>query len=346
MLVLVSGWLLTDPATSRVDALRTGGLAAGSVVALYALWLNDRRRKIEETRQRTERERYDLELLRTRRDSDRVTDERFAKSVELLGHEADQVRVGALHALAGLARNRTDYTQTVLDVLCSYLRRPFPGPDTDPDQPPDPAVERERQVRLTAQRLIPELLPPADSEGPSYDLDLTGAILEYFDPSGRKITSLTARRAQFCHSTNFSNCLFTGPAWFTQASTGETGGRFHCCDAVFAERAWFSGTQFTGFTEFTGTCFRGEVSAKNLVCAGEFTMRNAVFHESLDLSRARFRSHVDLRFARDPQSVVLYNTLVEASSETQLPEGWTAETFDPRRRRITVTPFPDQPAIR
>src|SRR5207249_1088850 len=68
LLVAVSGWLLADPQTSHADALRTGGLAAGAVVALYALWLNDRRRKVEEGRQQVERERHELELLRAERD--------------------------------------------------------------------------------------------------------------------------------------------------------------------------------------------------------------------------------------------------------------------------------------
>ncbi len=136
----VGGWLLTDPATSRSDALKTGGLAGGAVVALYALWLNDRRRRVEEARQVIEQQRHDV-------DRERISDERFAKSVELLGHEADQVRVGALHALAGLARTRPEYRQTVLDVLCSYLRRPFThgrysGLEGTSEQ------ERELQVRL------------------------------------------------------------------------------------------------------------------------------------------------------------------------------------------------------
>lgn len=51
-----------------------------------------------------------------------------ARSVELLGNEADQVRGGALHALVWLADSTPRYKQTVLDVLCAYLRRPFTHP--------------------------------------------------------------------------------------------------------------------------------------------------------------------------------------------------------------------------
>jgi hypothetical protein len=81
--------LLVEPTASKAEAIKTGGLAGGAVIALYALRLNDRRRRTEEAR-------HELE-------SEKVADERFARSVELLGNEADQVRVGALHALAWLA---------------------------------------------------------------------------------------------------------------------------------------------------------------------------------------------------------------------------------------------------
>ncbi|MDQ4009258.1 MAG: hypothetical protein M3228_00805 [Actinomycetota bacterium] len=76
-----------------------------------------------------EESRHDLERRSNEQAWQRAADERFARAVELLGHDADQVRVGAVHALAGLARSRSSYVLTVLDVLCSYLRRPFDHPD-------------------------------------------------------------------------------------------------------------------------------------------------------------------------------------------------------------------------
>ena len=78
-LLLVTGWLLTDPGVSKADALKTGGLAGGAILALYGLWINDRRRRTEEARQ-------DTETSRVRQDRERVSDERFAKAIELLGH--------------------------------------------------------------------------------------------------------------------------------------------------------------------------------------------------------------------------------------------------------------------
>lgn len=223
-LLLVTGWLLTDPASTRVDALKTGGLAGGAVLALYALWINDRRRRTEEARQQVERDRVE-------QDRDRAANERFAKAIELLGNQADQVRVGGLHALAGLARDRPHYTQTVIDVLCSYLRRPFTHPHyevrpADPDQAQvevsneqTAVADRERQVRLTAQRLIADLLPSRSEPEPSrYDLDLTEASVEYLNLTGRAIGRLTARRARFFGISRLRGVGVQGPALFTGAS--------------------------------------------------------------------------------------------------------------------------------
>lgn len=250
LLGVVTGWLLTEPNANRGEALKTGGLAAGAVVALYALWLNDRRRRTDEDRQEIERRRQDLETARADHDRERVADERFARAVELLGSDADQVRVGALHALAGLARNHENYTQTVLDVLCSYLRRPFDHAAEDVDA-------RERVVRATAQRLVRHLLPTTDvQDAPRHNLDLTGAELAYFDISERVVGTLTMRFTTLHESNSLWGCHFHGSAWFTGARSP---GILHLHDAVFHRKAWFSGFRATGPLRLARTRFLGPV---------------------------------------------------------------------------------------
>ncbi|MGH3862024.1 pentapeptide repeat-containing protein [Actinokineospora sp.] len=246
LLALVTGWLLTGANPDRGEALKTGGLAAGSVVALYALWLNDRKRQVEEERQVLEHGRQELELARADHDRERVADERFARAVELLGNPADQVRVGALHALSGLARSRPYYTQTVLDVACSYLRMPFDRENIDP---------REKQVRLTAQRVIEDLLPKRGTEEPPrYNLDLTGADLEYFDISERIVGTLVLRWAKLYSSNSMWGSEMLGSVWFTGAVSH---GILHAQDVVFHRKAWFSGFIAHGPVNLTGCDFRG-----------------------------------------------------------------------------------------
>lgn len=335
LLAGVGGWLLTDPATSRSDALKTGGLAGGAIVALYALWLNDRRRRVEERRQDIERQRHELESQRAELDRERVADERFAKAVELLGHAADQVRVGAMHALAGLARSRPAYTQTVLDVLCSYLRRPF---DVEEDAKPDPDRERELTVRLTAQRLITDLLPARDADGPAYDLDLTSATLEYFDLSGKLVGGLLLRHASLRSSTNLSGCRFKGRVYFTAAGTrtGRLVGYFRCRGTVFESHAWFSGTKFAEDAEFTNTEFAGKTTFKDAIFLKDATFTDVVASQELDLRRTRFEGQTDLRFASLPEAVSLYNTRVRSEKDVRLPAGWKQEELRDGESRIVA----------
>lgn len=200
VLVGVTAWLLTDRATSRGDALKTGALAGGAIAALYGLWLNDRRRRTEEDRHEIERS--------------RISDERFAKSIELLGNEADQVRVGAMHSLAGLARTRPEYRQTVLDVLCAYLRRPFDHPSFDRDRKWEPedkaAAERERLVRRAAERLIRDILPRPGTTGPTLSLNLSDARLDDLGLNARRVGWFGADRSEVLTCLNLAEAELAG----------------------------------------------------------------------------------------------------------------------------------------
>ncbi|HEY4019026.1 MAG TPA: hypothetical protein VGM75_10090 [Pseudonocardiaceae bacterium] len=269
LLLLVTGWLLVDPTESRADAIKTGGLAGAAVLALYATWINDRRRQVEESR-------HSVEQRRVLLDQDRVSDERFTKAIELLGNGAEQVRVGALHALAGLARSRPSYTQTVVDVLCSYLRNPFTHPSyllrpDDPDQADVqptgewPAVriaeaDRERQVRLTAQRLIADLLPtePGKPDTQDLDLDLTDASLDYLDLTGRHIGRFIARRARLYGASRLSGMSVSKPALF-------------------------SGAAFFGRTDLFGAVFDGGLSLMDARVLGLWRVPNASVAGFVDL---------------------------------------------------------------
>lgn len=220
-----------------VEIVKTAGVAGGAVVALYALWLNDRKHWLE---------------------SEKVADERFARSVEMLGNEADQVRVGAMHSLVWLATSTPRYTQTVLDVLCAYLRRPFThttwdlnGGDPDATFPEELTrdEQREQQVRRTAQRLIRDLLSWGNDKKVYYDLDLTGAALEYFQLDGRRVNRFIARRAQFYGITQFpkidvrSTTLFSGATFH---------GRFDLSGSNFEGGIAFSEVTFKGRVDFNG----------------------------------------------------------------------------------------------
>jgi drug/metabolite transporter superfamily protein YnfA len=330
---LVTGWLVTDKSVTTGDAVRTGGLAAGSVVALYALWLNDRRRRVDEDRQELEHRRQDLESDRAEHDRQRAADERFLRAIELLGHDTDQVRVGALHALAGLARAQPAYTQDVLDVLCAYLRRPFDHPyyevlrgdATDMD-----AEWRERrqeadlwrQVRTTAQRLIADLLPVVGTEdAPAYDLDLSGASLEYFDISHRVVGQLRARWLRLYESNSFHHCEFRGPVWFTKS---QAWGRLYLNDATFADRSWFSTVTAHDVVDLSRVRFGGATKFADSTFTGPVTFHDAWFAENIDLSDTTFGNDLDLR-VREGLIGSTLGMRVSTDHEHHLPEGWDVD---------------------
>ncbi|GHF12037.1 hypothetical protein GCM10017786_52430 [Amycolatopsis deserti] len=331
LLIAVSAWLLTDPATSRADALRTGGLASGAVIALYALWLNDRRRRVEESRQRTEQERHELELLRAERDRERVTDERFAKSVELLGHDADQVRVGALHALAGLARSNPEYTQTVLDVLCSYLRRPFAHPDYG-DDTDEAEASREQQVRLTAKRLIRQLLPHVSTpDAPVYDLDLTGARVTRLNLSERVVGQVLLENAELLHVAQFIGTQFRKRAYFTHLRPG---GGMYLSAAEFSEPVVFAGLRSEHDLDLERACFHREVSFANAELGGRVSLHDAVIEGALYLTGAQLTGSLDFRLARGPSATHCADAEVDQARDVRLPAAWSLEPLDSGRARI------------
>jgi len=324
VLGVVTGWVLTGANPSKADALRTGGLAAGSVVALYALWLNDRRRRVEENRHEIDRGLYQLQADRAELDRERADDERFARSVEMLGHDADQVRVGALHALAALARSRPDYTQTVLDVLCAYLRRPFDHPEYrkirgEDDTAAAPDADRERQVRFAAQRVITDLLPLVGAENAQpFDLDLHGATLEYFNIQERMVGQLRIREAQLYKSNSFHHCEFHRGVWFTNSHSY---GRLYLNDVVFHDRSWFSRFTAHDMVDFERSRFLGDVKFANSSWQGAVSFDDASFVENVDFTRARFAHDLDLRVVGGLTGLTIGMT-VSLRHEHHLPDGW------------------------
>jgi hypothetical protein len=354
---LVSGLLLGGAGTTDSDALRTGGLGAVAVVALYALWLYDRRRRADDNRHTLDTQRQELEeqrfrlaearheLDRQRADDDRgrTADERFARALELLGHDADQVRVGALHALAGLARTRPDYTQTTLDILCAYLRRPYDHAsyhdrriaDTEPDAQRhgdlirDAESDRERQVRLAAQRLIVDLLPAAsDTSAPNYNLDLTGAALEYFDLSHKRLGTFTARSAHFYEAVSFEGTRFAGPMWLTWAHLW--GEAFRANDMVCQGISWWTNFTASGPVEFDRTDFRGETKFAYATFADRVSFQGCRFATTVDFQHTDFLG--ELTFANTDGLVGRTSGMhVSLLHDVRLPTGWLIDSRDNRQ---------------
>ncbi|MFE3146573.1 pentapeptide repeat-containing protein [Streptomyces sp. NPDC059218] len=230
-------------ATTLFDLLKLSfGVVAGAG-ALVALVVAYRRQRVDEAG--------------AHREATRLHTERFSQAVDKLGSDSPAVRLGGVHALAGLADDAPtqDLRQTCIDVLCAYLRLPFA-----PDPGVDPAHQEEhhrylalREVRHTILRLIGDhyRLPRGTQRSwQGCDLDLTGVVIDgNMSFSGAEFSSCTVNfsGATFSDGTvNFSSAMFSsGLVHFSGATF--SGGK------VIFDRATFS----CGMANFAGATFSG-----------------------------------------------------------------------------------------
>src|ERR1700727_2353869 len=123
--LVVTVWLLTiahgahagtDRANARLDAVRTGLAAGAGAGAAVGLMLAFRRQHHQEI----------ATVLTDLDAAERRITELYAKAVEQLGNDKAPVRLGGLYALERLAQDNPGQRSPIVNVICSYLRMPFP----------------------------------------------------------------------------------------------------------------------------------------------------------------------------------------------------------------------------
>lgn len=186
----------------------------------------------------------------------RVT-ELYLKAADQLGSEKAPVRLAGLYALERLGKANPEHRQTIVDVLCAYLRMPLNTNDND-----GPAFEEERQVRKTAQRVLVAHLR-WDHEADFWEhtrLDLDGATLTDHDFRAICVERADFSNARFLGGANFERARFDGDVYFAGASIR----RYAVFDeARFSGLASFAGCEFDEDTSFRRAEFCGEVTFVN-----------------------------------------------------------------------------------
>lgn len=287
MIAVAAVWLLLGIGVdgAKLDAIRTGGTLGVGLGGVVVLWLAVRRQRSTELDLLQKYEAHQLaervaahnekvaERTATHSERDatarRITDQ-YGKAVDQLGSDKAPVRLGGLYALERLAQDNPDnrLRQTIVNVICAYLRMPYTLPDTQVPEDADAEARaaheqriQERQVRLTAQHILAAHLHPGGSTDQPMEtfweginLDLTGASLIDLDLSGCQIGAAQFVGAQFVGNTRFVEAKFAQKASFNGAMfAGKT--FFDCTE--FAEAAWFECAEFAAGTNFADTLFTG-----------------------------------------------------------------------------------------
>jgi hypothetical protein len=233
---------LVDAATpaDRIELIKTGLAVGAGTGGAVALVLAGRRQwSLEQSADDT---RHDA--------TERRITELYTKAADQLGSEKAAVRLAGLYSLERLAQDTPALRQTIVNLLCAYLR--MAAEDT---------TEQEIEVRRAVQRILARHLRPGDDVEhpvetfwPGMDLDLTGAVLNLFDLK---------------------------EAWL---NNGEFGG------AEFVGRTWFDGARFDGHAVFGGAQFERSASFAEVRFHGVARFRGAVFGEAADFTAAVFHS--------------------------------------------------------
>lgn len=266
--------------TARLDALRTGlsiGIGGGGVFALYLAWRRQHATEVglvqKELDQADVARAYELQVkiaeqnrahaervaASTEKDAaDRRVTDLYTKASEQLGSDKAPVRLAGIYALERLAQDNPEQRQTIVNLICAYLRMPYlpPGDQADPDH-------RERvqelEVRRTAQQVLASHLRPKAAAmfwGEALELNLNRATLVAWDLRECRLGKVDFREAVFVGVTDFDGAVFTDRASF-QRVVFEHFVRF--ADAEFETSCWFFGAVFHG-VEFWGANFKGAVA--------------------------------------------------------------------------------------
>lgn len=192
--------------SAKLDALRTAANILVGTGGAAALLLAARRQRSAE-----------LDLVQKDHDAtERRITEIYSKAADQLGSDKAPVRLAGLYSLERLAQDYEPQRQTIVNVICAYLRMPF-----DPDAA-DPEVKQELQVRQTAERLLGLHLRYVEGEvngayWPNIDLDLVGAKLTKLKLVRCRIRSAVFHETEFFGLTSFRHTTFTSKADFNNA---------------------------------------------------------------------------------------------------------------------------------
>jgi uncharacterized protein YjbI with pentapeptide repeats len=345
----------------RLDAIKTAltvsaGLGAG-VTLLIAL----RRQSISERAQRYAEQAQEFTQAASDRSHQLAVDDArerritdlYVSAAELLGSDKAPVRLSGLYALERLGNDNPRFRQTVVNVICAYLRMPFVPPAEAhladrPYDPPDPteadasetdaapdgsARREELQVRLAAQRLLSEHLrvpPESDEEPASYwrddtgrrmNLDLSGAVLVSLALDHCQPGNVDLRDAHLYGVSVLSGARFHGFLYLQGAVCERI---LYLQNATFHGDVSLAGGQFVHVklmeAEFLSNAYLGSADYIGMEldqtrCHGELWLSSARFAEDLRIYRSRLRGGVFLNGLTVDGNLIIVECQVDGKAD-------------------------------
>jgi shikimate kinase/uncharacterized protein YjbI with pentapeptide repeats len=270
--------------SGRAEAVQAGLAAVGAVVALLVTLRRQRATEFGLGLQ------YD-DLAQKEQDAvERRITELFTKAVEQTGSDKAPVRLGGLYSLERIAQDHEQHRQTIVEVICAYLRAPYPDPGKEASKVTVAQEQEERHVRLAALSiLVRHLKPEAEVEAdfwPKIQLELSGAVLLEANFGGCRIAAADFRGAWFIGPTRFEGANFDSRAQFAGAKfEGET---TSFREVEFTGSADFTDAEFRGDAEFSGAQFLEAASQDMAQFSGVRFHGMAVFTKTVFGEYARF----------------------------------------------------------
>jgi hypothetical protein len=168
--------------TARLDVIRTAATIVVGTGGAAALLLTARRQRVTE-----------LDVMQKDHDAtERRVTELYGKAADQLGSDKAPVRLAGLYALERLATENPAQRQTIVDLVCAYLR--MRG---------SVSVEESEVRQAAADLLTKHLRAESETFWPNTEINLSGATLPKL-----VLTHCEIRSARFAGTT------FDGPAMF------------------------------------------------------------------------------------------------------------------------------------
>lgn len=222
----------------------------------------------------------------------------FLSAAGQIGSDRAAIRLAGVIAMVQLADEWGDTEpkerQTCIDVLCAYLRMPWPSEATDELTAQEPLNKRrgrdeESGVRETILRLIADHLNGSMETSPSWSAN-------DFNFRRAELPDVMMNKARFDGNLIALNSMFVGHASFYGATFSKTAvfvGATFCMDggfrgATFHGGAGFYGATFTGDARFEDATFHGSAQFRHTTFTGQARFDEGTFDGRVQWDEAVF----------------------------------------------------------